>query len=156
MTFPIEKFNIISNVQQGLKENHTLSPIETITYIDTLYNALESYRIQKKQLHFKLIDHKYNSDNPVINDIDGNIQYLTYINKNTSNQIQHFVKEKFIQSHELLQFISKIIEHNTYSIFIFILSPIGYAIPLIIDGNDIKLEITHNHEIVFMSSHFEE
>ena len=145
-----EKFHIISEFYEGLDENNTLTSDTIIKYIDNLYNSLILYKNSQKILHLKLID----QNTSVINDIDGSIVYLKYINKNTYDSIQTFIKKKFIKTNYLLDYLSNIIENNKYSLFIFIKSNIGYAIPLIVDGNDIKLEITYDDKIIFMTSQF--
>lgn len=145
-----EKFHIISEFYEGLDENNTLTSDTIIKYIDNLYNNLILYKNSQKILHLKLID----QNTSVINDIDGSIVYLKYINKNTYDSIQTFIKKKFIKTNYLLDYLSNIIENNKYSLFIFIKSNIGYAIPLIVDGNDIKLEITYDDKIIFMTSQF--
>lgn len=145
-----EKFHIISEFYEGLDENNTLTSDTINKYIDNLYNSLILYKNSQKNLHLKLID----QNTSVINDIDGSIVYLKYINKNTYDSIQTFIKKKFIKTNYLLDYLSNIIENNKYSLFIFIKSNIGYAIPLIVDGNDIKLEITYDDKIIFMTSQF--
>ncbi len=147
-------FVFISESHKGLQENHTLTYEQNITYIDKLFSSINPYKLSKKYIHLKLIDFKCNQDKPVINDIDGKIEYLEYINKNTHKQIEEFIKKNFYQTFELLHYIAEILENNTYSIFIFIKSQIGYAIPLVVDGNDIKLEITYNDKILFMTNTF--
>lgn len=145
-----EKFHIISEFYEGLYKNNTLTSDTINKYIDNLYNSLILYKNSQKNLHLKLID----QNTSVINDIDGSIVYLKYINKNTYDSIQTFIKKKFIRTNYLLDYLSNIIENNKYSLFIFIKSNIGYAIPLIVDGNDIKLEITYDDKIIFMTSQF--
>ena len=145
-----EKFHIISEFYEGLDENNTLTSDTIIKYIDNLYNSLILYKNSQKILHLKLID----QNTSVINDIDGSIVYLKYINKNTYDSIQTFIKKKFIKTNYLLDYLSNINKNNKYSLFIFIKSNIGYAIPLIVDGNDIKLEITYDDKIIFMTSQF--
>ena len=149
------KYYNISNIQSGITNNHTLSPQSTIKYIDFLYETLQPYKISQNILHLKLIDPAYDPSQPIINDIDGYICELEYLNKNTWNKINTFIQTNFEQSTEIIETIQKnLIDTQKYSIFIFIKSNIGYSIPLFIDGNDIKLEFTCNEKIVFMSSLF--
>ena len=84
-----EKFHIISEFYEGLDENNTLTSDTIIKYIDNLYNSLILYKNSQKNLHLKLID----QNTSVINDIDGSIVYLKYINKNTYDSIQTFIKK---------------------------------------------------------------
>ena len=116
---------------------------------------LQPYKISQNILHLKLIDPVYDPLQPIINDIDGYICELEYLNKNTWDKINHFIQTNFEQSTEIIETIQKnLIDTQKYSIFIFIKSNIGYSIPLFIDGNDIKLEFTCDEKIVFMSSLF--
>lgn len=54
----------------------------------------------------------------------------------------------------MIDSINQNVIHNKYSLFVFIQSNIGYAIPLIIDGNNIYLEISYNNDILFSTTHF--
>jgi len=149
------KYYNISNIQSGITDNHTLSLQSTVKYIDTLYKNLQPYKISQNILHLKLIDPAYDPSQPIVNDIDGFICELEYLNKNTWNKINHFIQKNFVHSTEIIETVEKnLIETEKYSIFIFIKSKIGYCIPLFIDGNDVKLEFTCDEKIVFMSSLF--
>ena len=153
----LNKYYNISDIQLGITQNNTLSLQSTIQYIDNLYKKLEPYKISQNILHLKLIDPAYDSSQPIINDIDGIIYELEYLNKNTWNKISNFIQTNFIKSTEIIETIEKkLIQAEKYSIFIFIKSKIGYCIPLFIDGNDIKLEFTCDDKIIFMSSLFTE
>tara|TARA_B000000475_G_C15887037_1_gene402878 strand:+ start:327 stop:788 length:462 start_codon:yes stop_codon:yes gene_type:complete len=148
-------YNNISKIQLGICENNTLSNQATIKYIDTIYKKLLPYKTSKNILHLKLIDPSYDPSHPIVNDIDGAIYELEYLNKNTWDKINNFIKKNFIQSSEIIETIQKnLIDTEKYSIFIFIKSDIGYCIPLFIDGNDIKIEFTCDENIIFMSSLF--
>jgi hypothetical protein len=148
-------YNNISKIQLGIYENNTLSNQATIKYIDTIYKKLLPYKTSKNILHLKLIDPSYDPSHPIVNDIDGAIYELEYLNKNTWDKINNFIKKNFIQSSEIIETIQKnLIDTEKYSIFIFIKSDIGYCIPLFIDGNDIKIEFTCDENIIFMSSLF--
>ena len=149
------KYYNISDIKSGIIENHTLSPQSTIKYIDLLYEKLQPYKISQNILHLKLIDPVYDPTQPSINDIDGTIYELEYLNKNTWLKISNFIQKNFIESTEIIEIIEKkLIQTEKYSIFIFIKKNIGYSIPLFVDGNDIKLEITYDDKIIFMSSLF--
>tara|TARA_B100001142_G_C13896331_1_gene486040 strand:- start:135 stop:611 length:477 start_codon:yes stop_codon:yes gene_type:complete len=157
MDFNSNKFYPFDSFQSGLPENNTLSLQKNILYINNLYNSLLPYFNSFKILHLKLIDYKYNTSAPIINDIDGSIIYLEFLNSNTLLSITNFIKKKFIDSNQTIQMIDSInqnVIHNKYSLFVFIQSNIGYAIPLIIDGNDIYLEISYNNDILFSTTHF--
>tara|TARA_B110000114_G_C15086017_1_gene396076 strand:+ start:634 stop:1098 length:465 start_codon:yes stop_codon:yes gene_type:complete len=149
------KYYNISDIQSGITENHTLSLQYTIKYIDSLYKELQPYKISQNILHLKLIDPSYDILQPIINDIDGYICELEYLNKTTWDRISNFIKKNFDQSTKIIETITKnLIEPEKYSIFIFIKSNIGYVIPLFIDGNDVKLEFTCDEKNVFISSLF--
>ena len=151
----LSKYYNISNIHIGITDNHTLSPQSTIKYIDILYKKLHLYKISQNVLHLKLIDPAYDPSHPIINDIDGIIYELEYLNKDTWSKISHFIQTNFEEYTEIIETIQKnIIETEKYSIFIFIKSNIGYCIPLFIDGNDIKLEFTLDDKIIFTSSLF--
>ena len=89
------KYYNISNIHSGITENHTLSPQSTIKYIDLLYETLQPYKISQNILHLKLIDPAYDPSQPIINDIDGYICKLEYLNKNTWDKIKYFYSNKF-------------------------------------------------------------
>ena len=101
------KYYNISNIQSGITKNHTLSPQSTIKYIDFLYETLQPYKISQNILHLKLIDPVYDPLQPIINDIDGYICELEYLNKNTWDKINTFIQTNFEQSTEIIETIQK-------------------------------------------------
>ena len=120
--------------------------IDIKRYIDVLFNILHEFNVSSG-LNFEIT----NPDNNYNHSFTGNILYLEYINENTFNNIDIFIKNKFPLYHynNLIQSIKEnIFNQKKYAIFIFIKSYIN-AIPFIIDDCDLYLKITYNNKTIF-------